>query len=360
MKHFSFSQKGSSRDKNEDSFLALPGQGFFLVADGVGKSSNAAQDVTTIFDELVKTSSSSSHLDSDKVFALLKEGFKRANSKLLKRSRDEGQSCCTAAVVVMISNGVLQAGWIGDCRLYVASSKGKVQQLTKDHSRLSDLVDRGVVSLAEIDPSMRKSALTRVLGDKESISCGFIENITVCYGDRYFLCTDGVTDVFSGSEFATFLTGNLGAGKEICDSVSFLRELNEVGDLADDHTGVGLLIEESDIGTIASDCLIASSVDDLKNGFANEIQSIKNADTAIVKQQKKQSLKQFIYSLPSMSSKKLAGEVAFLTVVGGGVFVSPKIIEILGQRLDGVPFEYFVIIAIVVYILVLKIRLRFS
>ena len=170
---------------------------------------------------------------------MLKEGFLRANLRLVKRSRAEGASCCAAATAVVIINGILTVGWCGDCRLYRLSSSGVVELLTTDHTRLAELLKRGVVSVDEVDPSMRKSALTKTLGDKEEVDCEFLESVKVTAGERYFLCSDGVSDHFSDSELRSFLIDSL-----VSEDIAKLEEnCSQKLKLADDdHTAIVIFI----------------------------------------------------------------------------------------------------------------------
>ena len=362
MRHFQFSSKGSKRSKNEDSFLSLPGKGFFLVVDGVGKSAGAADNVVEVFSDLVthsaslNSASSSSQGSISNGSSLLKEGLLRANSKLVERSRDEGLPCCAAALAVHITNGVLTAGWCGDCRLYRVNSSGKIDQLTTDHTRLAELVKRGVVSVDEIDSSMRKSALTKTLGDKDEVDCEFLSDIKIAAGERLFLCTDGVSDHLSDSDLRAFLIDLLASE----DTTKLEENCYEKLKLADDdHTAILIFIEEADERNSISSDIVDESIVQISSGLKGEIQSIAAQKSMVLAKKKKQSLKKFILSIPSMPRKQLLGEAAIAGSLFIAVFLSPKLIEIAGQRMEGISLEYFIVAAIVIYFVILKLRLKF-
>jgi serine/threonine protein phosphatase PrpC len=358
LKHFQFSNKGSQRSLNEDSLLSIPGKGFFLVVDGVGKSSGAAKDVVNSFLDLVTTSSAFQSGSRISASSLLKEGFDRANKKLLSRSRSEGVPCCAAATAVVISRGTLTVGWCGDCRLYKITSSDDVQQLTTDHTRLAELIKRGVVTVDEVDPSMRKTALTRTLGDKDEVDCELVAGIRIAAGEKYILCTDGVSDGFTDREMSSFLVSALKSKGSVIDLEETKSAYTEKLSIAeDDHTAIGIFIEEIDEQELVGNNIVEESIDSALNGMKDEIAGIKSTEVRNLATLKRQSIKSFLCSIPSMPKRQMAIEVLFICTISGAVFLSPKIIEIAGQRMDRISFEFFLVGAVLLYLVILKLRL---
>ena len=358
MKFFKYSGKGTKRETNEDTLLAVPGKGFFLVADGVGRSHSASEDLSKAFSDLIVNASSKSLRAGAQ--PLLKEGFERANRILVTRSRDEGVSACSAALAVVISEGFLTAGWVGDCRLYYCSeAKTGFEQLTTDHTRLGELLSRGVIDEDEVAPAMRKSALTRAIGDKDQIQVDFIHR-KIGAGDRYLLCTDGVSDHFATSEFAGAVTSMFESHQVWDTSVSFdsLSGFDTLKTAHDDHTLIGIVIDEVDEKGEISTSLIDESIEDASKGLRSEISAIETAQRDERAKKTSQSLKSFFFSLPSRSKKELMIEGAVIAILFGGAFISPGLIAIAGQRLESISVEYFMVLALVLYIITLKLRLR--
>jgi predicted membrane channel-forming protein YqfA (hemolysin III family) len=58
-----------------------------------------------------------------------------------------------------------------------------------------------------------------------------------------------------------------------------------------------------------------------------------------------------------MPKRQMAIEVLFICTISGAVFLSPKIIEIAGQRMDRISFEFFLVGAVLLYLVILKLRL---
>jgi protein phosphatase len=99
----------------------------------------------------------------------------------------------TTIVVLQFYNNSFSLAHIGDSRCYRLRN-GKFEQITKDHSLLQELIDRGFYTPEEARNSMNKNLVTRALGIDPIVMPDIQEDI-VLKNDIYLLCSDGLTDL---------------------------------------------------------------------------------------------------------------------------------------------------------------------
>ncbi len=81
---------------------------------------------------------------------------------------------------------------VGDSRVYVLA-EGKLQQITQDHSLVEEMYREGKITKIEAENHPRRNVITRSLGINANVDVDCWE-ITARKGDRYLLCTDGLTN----------------------------------------------------------------------------------------------------------------------------------------------------------------------
>ena len=92
---------------------------------------------------------------------------------------------------------------VGDSRAYLCRG-GKLQRLTKDHSLVQELIDRGEITPEEGATHPHRNVITRTLGYAEDS----IPEITFCdirKGDLFLLCSDGLTSTVRDNELEEVL-----------------------------------------------------------------------------------------------------------------------------------------------------------
>ena len=99
----------------------------------------------------------------------------------------------TTVVVLHFHNNTLSLAHIGDSRCYRIRD-GNLEQITKDHSLLQELIDRGFYTAEEAKHSLNKNLVTRALGIDPGVTADIQEDI-VKKNDIYLLCSDGLTDL---------------------------------------------------------------------------------------------------------------------------------------------------------------------
>ncbi|MCU1508589.1 MAG: Stp1/IreP family PP2C-type Ser/Thr phosphatase [Glaciihabitans sp.] len=197
------SHVGKIRANNQDSGYA--GQYLFVVADGMG--GHAGGDVASAI--AVKRISEIDRLYTsphDAEFAL-QSALIAANSMLAETVFEHNELTGMGTTV----SGILRVGdhvavaHIGDSRIYRLRNS-KLEQITADHTFVQRLVDSGRITPEEAAVHPRRSVLMRVLGDVDAspeIDTAVIETKP---GDRWLICSDGLSSYVSDEKIQTVLT----------------------------------------------------------------------------------------------------------------------------------------------------------
>lgn len=193
---------GRVRSINED--LAFESNSLFAVADGMGGHAGGEVAARTAIDSL-----RSGFEHSPSVEGLL-EAVHEANEAVWERGRAEpalrgmGTTLTTAALVGTDEGDRLVLANVGDSRAYRLHD-GQLSQLTVDHSVAEELVARGELSESEAMVHPHRHILTRALGVDPDVEVDTWELVPE-EGDRYLLCSDGLSNEVSTEKIAEVLT----------------------------------------------------------------------------------------------------------------------------------------------------------
>lgn len=188
---------GCVRDHNEDSLAVAPP--LYVVCDGMG--GHAAGEVASEIAVDVISQRAPEHADA----AALGQAVEEANLAVIKAAREgvgrAGMGCtCTAAI---LEKERLVIAQVGDSRAYLLH-QGKLQQLTRDHSLVADLIEAGQITEAEARVHPQRSVITRALGSDPRTQPDLFE-INVEAGDRLLLCSDGLSTMLEDPEIEKIL-----------------------------------------------------------------------------------------------------------------------------------------------------------
>ena len=186
------SDVGLLREGNEDS--AYAGPRLLAVADGMG--GHAAGEVASSL-----TIASMAKLDSEPpggdMLAELSSAVAAANTRLqemiIANPAVEGMG--TTLTALLWSDGHAAVCHIGDSRGYLLR-EGELYQITHDHTLVQSLVDEGRISADDVSTHPQRSLLLRAL-DGRSIAEPDLSVHDSQAGDRYLLCSDGLSGVVS-------------------------------------------------------------------------------------------------------------------------------------------------------------------
>jgi protein phosphatase len=126
---------------------------------------------------------------------LLRDAIHRANKLIQQTARTQPhcEGMGTTVVAGLFYDDKLTVAHVGDSRLYRLRD-GKLEQVTKDHSLMQELVARGFYTPAEAQRAAAKNYVTRALGVESNVEVD-INEYPVLKDDLYLLCSDGLTDM---------------------------------------------------------------------------------------------------------------------------------------------------------------------
>ncbi|NMA95624.1 MAG: Stp1/IreP family PP2C-type Ser/Thr phosphatase [Clostridiales bacterium] len=201
-----YSHVGKVRKNNEDSYY-IPSnkygiENLFMVADGMG--GHNAGDVASKM--LVREIADYFKLNIDKVNKsreikeLMLDAVHHANKIVydcsLSDERYEGMG--TTLTMAYFFGPKLCIAHVGDSRAYVIY-KDSIEQITKDHSLVQDLLENGSITEEEIDNHPQRNVITRALGTDEEVKIDYYERKI---DEKYIilLCTDGLINHVTSQE----------------------------------------------------------------------------------------------------------------------------------------------------------------
>ena len=218
MKTVGNSDVGRIRQNNEDAFrfgTLEDGVTWAVVCDGMGGASGgqvastiAADMVSKKIEKCYNKSMSESSIEN-----MLLSAITTANVTVYDRAiADEFlNGMGTTIVAAVIKNGVACIAHVGDSRAYIINAEG-ITQLTKDHSLVQEMLDKGQITNEEFENHPIKNIITRALGVAENIDIEF-NTVEVEPQDVLILCTDGLSgsvsskdilDIYSKAGFESF------------------------------------------------------------------------------------------------------------------------------------------------------------
>lgn len=230
------------RDNNEDALFVDPKSRFFLVADGMGGQS-AGERASGLATEIIPHKLSQLDFDrasSEQAVKLIDEAVSQANFEIMALGEIDSKlkNMGTTLTFLVQVAGTFYVGGVGDSRVYLLRS-GKLEQLTTDHSLTQALVDAGTLTLEEAATHRYRNVLYRYLGCKEGGQGTNPKQVRPEVGDKYLLCTDGVT---GGADDAQ-LTALLATGSDPQATAEAIVQAATDGGSKDNITGVVIFVE---------------------------------------------------------------------------------------------------------------------
>lgn len=204
MKTAYLSEKGV-RSSNQDAILLRLEAGtvpLVAVSDGMG-GHLAGEVASALALQLLDRQTRS--LDNRPPEDMLYRAFETANEEVLTAaSEDAGREGMGATLVAaLLYEDHFITGNVGDSRLYLYS-KGKLRQVTVDHSFVQELVRRGVITQKQALTHPRRNVITRCIGMEDSCKADLFY-LHWEKGDRLLLCSDGLCGVLEQGELESIL-----------------------------------------------------------------------------------------------------------------------------------------------------------
>jgi len=197
---------GKVRTTNEDSMIVDVQRGLFVVLDGMGGAnagdvaSQMARDVIAEFVMHRRSTMPPRALLDGAIQAATQAVFNAAQAQ---RERHGMGTTCVACMVLDATHVLV--GHVGDSRAYLLRG-GRLQTLTRDHTIVEELVDRGLLSPDEADRHQYKNVLSRNIGARPETRVDMVE-LELKAGDRLLLCSDGLYG-YASAEAMQYLLGS--------------------------------------------------------------------------------------------------------------------------------------------------------
>jgi len=214
---YSLTNVGRKRDHDEDSFLVRDDVGLFAVADGMGGHQAGERASRMALDKLAQILKRPDNgADRDDVLARLRDATQAAGAAIFDAAQADPSlaGMGTTMTALWFHGGRAYLAHVGDSRAYLAHvgdsraylyRDGRAQQLSDDHSWVSEQVRAGMMTEDEAKESKFRHIITRSVGfEREVLVDGAA--IPVQAGDCYLLCSDGLSNYIEGDELARILT----------------------------------------------------------------------------------------------------------------------------------------------------------
>jgi protein phosphatase len=212
---------GLIRQNNEDNFVVssdlstsewlIPQAGpyadlgefgaLLVVADGMG-GANAGEVASAIAVETIQKRFTPEQLkdvhgDDKDIQEFMKEVVKEADLNIFNHSKEDESTRGMGTTIVMawILGDKAYVCWCGDSRCYVLNKQHGLIQLSKDHSYVQELVDKGELNPELMHDHPLSNVITRCLGDVERRAEPETRIYQLHNGDIIMLCSDGLCGI---------------------------------------------------------------------------------------------------------------------------------------------------------------------
>ena len=205
MQSWGLTDRGCVRKQNQDAFHIEQldkSSMLCVVCDGMGgaKSGNVASSlaVDVFVQEICRIWSSG--MDWDRADMLLRSAVKLANFTVYDQAKqfEEFDGMGTTLVAALLRKNQVSIVNVGDSRCYGITRDG-IRQLTKDHSLVQMMVDRGELSPETAKNFPGKNLITRAIGTEPTIMCDLYRQ-EMEKGAFLLLCSDGLSNMLDDQE----------------------------------------------------------------------------------------------------------------------------------------------------------------
>ena len=205
MQSWGLTDPGCVRKQNQDAYQIEQldrNTMLCVVCDGMGgaRSGNVASTLAVeVFVEEVKRSWKPL-MDADKIDQVLRSAVKLANFTVYDQAVqfEDFKGMGTTLVAALIRGKKVTVVNVGDSRAYGIDSNG-IHQITKDHSLVQMMVDRGELTPEVSKTYPGKNFITRAIGTEPIIMCDVFHRV-VSRGDFLLLCSDGLSNMMDDQE----------------------------------------------------------------------------------------------------------------------------------------------------------------
>ena len=205
MQYWGLTDRGCIRTQNQDAYQIQQLDRNTLLAvvcDGMGgaKSGNIASMLAVdVFCQEIRRSWNHM-MDQERIEQMLRSAVKLANFTVFDQAQqfEEFDGMGTTLVAVLVHGRRATIVNVGDSRAYGINDDG-IRQLTRDHSLVQLMVDRGDLTAEQAKSYPGKNFITRAIGTESAVNCD-ITRQEVSRGDHLLLCSDGLSNMMDDQE----------------------------------------------------------------------------------------------------------------------------------------------------------------
>lgn len=199
-----------------------------VVCDGMGGASAGNVASETAVNVISEKLNSGYHqgISDNSMKNLLVSAVEAANAKIysMAERNDEYDGMGTTVVLAVIKDTSLYFAHVGDSRIYLVS-KDSITQMTRDHSFVQMMLEKGEITASEAQNHPKKNIITRALGIGSEVRIDYFQD-DFNGGDIVLLCSDGLTNYVKPKQI-----------KEICDSTDKYKIADVLVELANNYGG---------------------------------------------------------------------------------------------------------------------------
>ena len=188
---------GNKRLHNEDALFCSDAKSIWMVADGVGGHNAGDLASRSLAENIAKFKPSDNVDDSVDTLEFI---IKNTNQQLVEKAAEIDDSTIIGSTVVLLvackSEGAVL--WAGDSRLYRIRDEN-IEQITQDHSLVNEMINKGDLDAEDIESYPDSNKITRAIGFKKNLLLDH-RKLSILPGDRYILCSDGLTKYLDENE----------------------------------------------------------------------------------------------------------------------------------------------------------------
>lgn len=240
------SHVGMARTANEDFFgywesdddrqFDLKGR-LVVVCDGMGGHAGgeiASRLAVKTIIEAYEASTSEDPMEA------LRAAIEKANDTVYKESAKPNNAKLkgmgSTMTCLVQRRELVYFGQVGDSRCYLVRG-GAIQQMTKDHSLVQQLVDEGLLDKSEMENHPDKNVILRSLGVKPQVDVD-VSYVPGAVGDVYLLCSDGLSGLVSEKEMLGIVQAGLKSGGDKPDLRKMCEQLVDLANRYGGHDNI--------------------------------------------------------------------------------------------------------------------------
>ena len=146
-------------------------------------------------------------IKDDEIDGLFYSSIKDADEAIKKKILEDPDTIGmgTTIVVCWVMDGIAHIAWCGDSRCYIYNAFKGLIPLTKDHSLVQELIDKGEITEEEAFTHPDNNVITRGLGEVDSQPQPDIVSYSICANDILLVCSDGLCGYCTNKEIERVL-----------------------------------------------------------------------------------------------------------------------------------------------------------